>query len=109
MIYHIASIDEWSNCENEDAYTPSRFGKEGFIHCSNKKQIHKTANILFKTYTSLLLLFIDDKKEALFIKYENLEGGKELFPHIYRKLPKISIVKVQKMCREKTGYFNPEL
>lgn len=93
MIYHIATESEWEKHQDNNLYFPEKFDQEGFIHCSKANQIEKVANTFYASYSKIWLLFIDDSKENDFIKYENLEGGSELFPHLYRKLPKESIVK----------------
>jgi uncharacterized protein (DUF952 family) len=93
MIYHIATEVDWQNCIKGDLYAPGRFNTDGFIHCSTKNQIERIANSIFRAYSKVRLIFVDDEKEKEFIVYENLEGGKEVFPHIYRKLPQDSIVK----------------
>jgi uncharacterized protein (DUF952 family) len=37
--------------------------------------------------------------------YENGEGGKELFPHIYRELPKSSIIKAVLVAKSEDDKF----
>lgn len=103
MIYHIATESEWEKHKDNALYFPDKFEQEGFIHCSKANQIKKVANTFYASYTKLWLLFIDDSKEKEFIKYENLEGGTELFPHLYRKLPKDSIVKTILLEKEYKG------
>ena len=106
MIYHIATESEWELHKENSVYFPSKFEQVGFIHCSKANQIEKVANTFYASYTKLCLLFIDDNKEKEFIKYENLEGGTELFPHIYRKLPKDSIIKtIQLEKKHKNASF----
>ena len=107
MIYHIASINEWEQREGYDDYAPSRFAQDGFIHCSTDKQVQRIANSLFKDHDEVWLLFIDEAAESSFIKHENLEGGTELFPHIYRELSKSSIVKKMKWKRSSQGFVFP--
>lgn len=105
MIYHIATIADWENCKNDDVYIPSRFAVDGFIHCSTETQIDRIANTIFSSYSIVWLLTINDTQEKAFITYENLEGGKERFPHIYRKLPKSSIERVLLLEKEENGNF----
>jgi uncharacterized protein (DUF952 family) len=105
MIYHITTEPEWELQAGNNYYEPKRFEEEGFIHCSTKTQVQHTANRIFNSYKTILLLCIDDEKEKSFIKYENLEGGKELYPHIYRKLPKENILKVLKILKAADDSF----
>jgi uncharacterized protein (DUF952 family) len=105
MIYHICKEAEWQNCITLDIYYPSRYEIDKFIHCSTSKQIEKIANTHYKNESIIYLLIIDDTLEKTHIKYENLDGGKELFPHIYRKLPKSSISSVQKISKTANQQF----
>jgi uncharacterized protein (DUF952 family) len=93
MIYHIANEADWENCLKLDTYAPKRFAVEKFIHCSTYEQVERVCNARFANQAKVWLLTIDRAKENKHTIYENLEGGKELFPHIYRELPKTSIVK----------------
>ena len=99
MIYHICTESEWNHCVSLDIYFPSRYDKDAFIHCSTVKQIEKIANTHYQNESTIYLLNIDDTLEQLYIKYENLDGGNELFPHIYRKIPKTSISSIQKISK----------
>ena len=105
MIYHIATESEWEANLEDETYTPERYATDEFIHCSTGDQVIQTANRLYTDMYTIMLLYIDDSNEK-FIKYENLEGGTELFPHIYRPLPKESIAKVVKLNRNNNGTFD---
>jgi uncharacterized protein (DUF952 family) len=103
MIFHITTDAEWDQHLGKDHYFPNRFNKDGFIHCSTGRQVKRIADALFRDYQEIILLHIDDSAEKKFLKFENLEGGTELFPHIYRKLPKQSIVTTSRV-RKTAGY-----
>lgn len=70
------------------------FAAEGFIHCSTRKQVITVANARFRGQQGLVLLLIDTDKVKPEIVYENLEGGAQLFPHIYGKLNTDAVVEV---------------
>jgi len=108
MIYHFTTESEWASYKNKEAYAPKKFAQEGFIHCSTKSQLQKTADKHFKNHSEILLLSIDDESEKDFIKYENLGGGKELFPHIYRRLPKRSILKITVLKKINGAFVFPQ-
>lgn len=109
MIYHLTSESEWEEQLHAEFYVPYRYKIDGFIHCSSKDQIQRTANTIFKNCKSIWLLHIEEQKEIDYIKYENLEGGVELFPHIYRALPKTSIKKTEKILKTDLDHFKIEL
>ncbi len=86
-------------------YYPQQFEKEGFIHNSTNLQVDKIANRIFKNHQQVILLYINENAESKFIKYENLSGGAELYPHIYRHLPKSSICKKIDLNKNENGIF----
>jgi len=54
----------------------------------------------------MLILTIDPKRVDVPIKYENLEGGSELFPHIYGSLEPSAIVDVRSLLPGDDGAFS---
>jgi len=54
----------------------------------------------------LLLLTIDTDKVGPEIRYENLEGGSQLFPHIYGPLPVRAVMNVTPMVPSPDGTFD---
>ena len=67
-------------------YETDSLHARGFIHCSKPEQVISVANFKFRCQTDLVLLYIDTDKVTSEIRYENCEGGNELFPHIYGPL-----------------------
>lgn len=86
-------------------YQPERFPVEGFIHCSTRDQVIQVANARFRGQSGLVLLFIDTDKVAAEIIYENLEGGQQLFPHIYGELNTDAVARVAEFAPDDAGYF----
>lgn len=96
IILHITKYEQWIKEKETGAYRGNTLDSQGFIHCSTKEQILRVANSLFKNQKGLVLIVIDSNKITSEIKYENLEGGSELFPHIYRLLNIDAVIKVLK-------------
>ncbi len=93
-IYHIVSSDDWNANQVFAEYKPRQFATEGFIHCSYLHQLSSVADRFFYGQKNLLLLVIDCSKIDSKIIDENLEGGLELYPHLYGGLPKNAVVEV---------------
>ena len=70
------------------------FSVEGFIHCSTPAQVLQVANTRFRGRLDLLLLSIETDRVEAEIRYENLEGAEQLFPHIYGALAPDAVVRV---------------
>ena len=86
-IYHITSVNEWNKAKMSNEYKSQHFTEEGFIHCSYAHQLITVANRFFRGQTNLVLLVIDRNKITSQIIDENLEGGTDLYPHLYGLLP----------------------
>lgn len=86
-LYHITSDSEWRQALTTGEYRPAAFAREQFIHCSYAAQVSGVANRLFRNVAALLLLEIDRASLSCPVVDENLEGGTQLFPHVYGPLP----------------------
>jgi len=82
-IYHITSASAWKAAQQNGNYQSDSFPTEGFIHCSTAEQVIPVANRIYIGQKGLVLLAIDTAKVIPSIRWENLEGGTELYPHIY--------------------------
>ena len=105
-IYHITSADEATAAARSGTYAPKAFHADGFIHCSYPRQVRDVANRRFSGRTDLVLLAIDPTKLACEVVDENLEGGTDLFPHIYGRLPMSAVVEVHPFPCRADGRFD---
>lgn len=94
MILHITTPDAWADAIARGAYTADSLETDGFIHCSEEQQVPWVLQRHFSGRTGLLLLHIDPSRLDAEVKYENLEGGTELFPHVYGPIPVSAVVEV---------------
>lgn len=103
LIYHIAEAAVWSAAR--DAYRPASLETEGFIHCSDPEQVLVVANARFRGREDLLLLAIEKGRLRAVVKYENTEGGDELFPHVYGPLNLDAVVASEPLGKDEVGTF----
>ena len=104
IIFHITTRDAWAKRATVDnredgvaaagAYRTETFDIEGFIHCSMREQVIQVANARFRGQTGLVLLSINTDRVSAEIRYENLEGGQQVFPHIYGEINSDAVVQV---------------
>ncbi len=104
-IFHISEPQRWQEAQSSGRYQPEQFAVEGFIHCSTPEQVVQVANARFRGRTDLLLLTIDTDKVGPEIRYENLEGGSQLFPHIYGELNLDAVTEISNFIPGSDGYF----
>jgi len=105
LIFHITSREAWDQAKVKGVYHPEMFSKEGFIHCSTREQVIQVANNRFRSQIGLVLLAIDSDRVNADIRYENLEGGEQLFPHIYGGLSVSAVVRVSEFSPQADGSF----
>ena len=105
IIHHITTRADWAVARAANAYTADSLVSEGFIHCSTRGQVIATANRIFKYRHDLVLLCIDSDRVKPEIRYENLEGGSNLFPHIYGALAIDAVVAVHDFPPRADGRF----
>jgi uncharacterized protein (DUF952 family) len=98
MIFHIAIQSDWDKHATLDYYLPAGFDQEGFIHLSTQEQVSGVLQRYYQGREDLLLLSIDETKLTATLKYEPSTGN-ELYPHLYGKLNKSAIVKVEALSK----------
>lgn len=103
IVFHITTREAFR--QEAVSYSPERFQTEGYIHCSTPDQVVKVADARFRGQTGLVLLCIETDKVEAEIRYENLEGGQELFPHIYGELNTDAVVQIADFAPGADGYF----
>ena len=104
-LYHITSKEEAGAAKQAGFYEPRAFAREGFIHCSYAHQVSSVANRIFKGRDDLVLFEIDQGLLDCRIVDENLEGGSELYPHIYDRLPMSAVVGILEFPCDEDGRF----
>lgn len=106
-ILHISSRADWLSAQPSGNYEADSLSSQGFIHCSRADQVLGVVNSnnRFEGQNELLLLCIDPDQVVAEIRYENLEGGDNLFPHIYGPLNLDSVTDVLEFVRDNNGVF----
>lgn len=90
-IFHIALTRDWEAAQRAGEYRVSTRGASleevGFIHGSRRDQVERIGSFLYATVCEpVIVLQIDSHRVSVPVRLENLEGGCELFPHIYGPL-----------------------
>ena len=105
MLFHITSASELARAREAGEYRPAGFAVEGFIHCSHPHQVTAVANRLFRGRGDLVLLEIAPRGLTCPIVEENLEGGTEVYPHVYGPLPLSAVARVHELVCGAGGTF----
>lgn len=86
MIYRIAEITDWLRAQRDGVFVSADLAAEGYIHCSAREQVTRTAQKYYTGRTDLVLLEIDDAVLGAALVREDLTGS-GLFPHVYGSIP----------------------
>ena len=105
LIYHIATRKLAGDAKLAGYYEPPTFHEEGFVHCSYARQVEFVANARFAGQPDLVLLEIEVDQLQDPVVDENLEGGDELFPHVYGAIPISAISEIYDFPSNAQGYF----
>lgn len=109
-LLHIALPDDWAAARAAGEYRISTRGKtlddEGFIHCSYPRQVEGVANRFYANTAELVLLHLDPDLIDAEVRVEpGVEGGDELFPHVYGPIPTTAVVAATWWDRDEDGLW----
>lgn len=82
-IYHITTQNQWDAAKASGYYTSPSLKDEGFIHCSEERQIPDVLRRYFSDKTQLVKLTIDTDKLTSQLIYDWSNAIEDTFPHIY--------------------------
>lgn len=82
-IFHITERSTWQKAKHGNLYKGDTLSVDGFIHCCLFEQIEGVLLNWFNGKCDLVILEIDPEILISLIKYENLDGGPRVFPHVY--------------------------
>lgn len=106
IILHITRRTTWEAATAVGRYEADTLVRQGFVHCSKPEQVVDVANLLFRGQRGLVLLAIDTDRVKAPIRFENLEGGRKLFPHIYGPLNLDAVAKILPFEPREDGLFD---
>jgi uncharacterized protein (DUF952 family) len=104
-IYHLTTPALWEEARVAGSYEADSLASEGFIHCSEEQQVAAVANARFRGRTDLVVLHVDEQELDAPVKRENLDGGTELFPHIYGPLRAGAVTHLTPLVPGEEGQF----
>ena len=105
IILHITKRHQWEQAKAVGQYEAPSLHSHGFIHCSKPDHLIPVANFLFRGQSNLVLLCINTELVEPEVRYENLEGGDKLFPHVYGPLNLDAVTEVLDFEPRSDGTF----
>lgn len=83
IIYHLTTRQEWLQAKLKGQYEAPSLSEEGFIHCSEERQIAGVRDRYFRGLTDLLKLSIETERLTSPLYYDWSPSLEDTFPHIY--------------------------
>jgi uncharacterized protein (DUF952 family) len=83
IIYHITTKPEWKAAQAQGHYESASLKEEGYIHCSEERQLPEVLERYFKEKKELIKLVIDTEKLSSPLIYDWSPSIEDTFPHIY--------------------------
>jgi uncharacterized protein (DUF952 family) len=100
-IYHMVPASRW-DASAAEPYRADSLTAEGFIHCSNRDQVARVANLFYANHERLLVLHIEVERLSSPLRDEDIGAG-EFFPHIYGPINRNAIITVEPLQRDSSG------
>ncbi|MCA1622644.1 MAG: DUF952 domain-containing protein [Acidobacteria bacterium] len=98
-IYHIVLPEAWVKFKDEKFYEAESLRAEGFVHCSFAEQIETVLQRYYKDAKRVLILQIEPKLLTAKL-VEEASTKAEIYPHIYGKINREAIVKIEERVME---------
>jgi glutathione S-transferase len=110
FIYHIAETANWEQAQRDGQYTMSTRGRtlaeEGFIHASTAAQVPLVAAAYYRDAPDLVLLVIDTERVGPELRYEQVPGQSDPYPHIYGPLNLDAVAQTRPFSPGSDGRFS---
>ncbi|MBQ3531188.1 MAG: DUF952 domain-containing protein [Oscillospiraceae bacterium] len=101
----------WEERKNKDLWGKRNIEAEGFIHCSQPEYFWRVAPNFEDSSEELVILCIDENKLSSKVLYEDGDGCKRSYPHVYGMINSSAVTAVLPFLRDENGKWlkNPEL
>ncbi len=84
-IFHITERGVFAAALESGSFEAETLKSEGFIHCSTRDQVVRTAARFFAGRAGLVILCVEAARLGDALRYESADGGS--FPHCYAPIP----------------------
>jgi uncharacterized protein (DUF952 family) len=83
VIIHLILRADWERIRGEPKLFSESVAQNGFVHCCLPEQVRGVLKQWFSSHKDVVAVEIDSNLLTSSLVFENLEGGSDLFPHIY--------------------------
>ncbi len=110
-ILHVMKKSTWEERKNKDLWGKRNIEAEGFIHRSQPEYFWRVAPNFEDSAEELVILCIDENKLSSKVLYEDGDGCKRSYPHVYGTINSSAVTAGLPFLRDENGKWlkNPEL
>lgn len=95
VIYHITTAEEWNQAKSTGSYEAASLKEEGFIHCSEDRQVAGVLERYFAGKNNLVKLSVDTARLDGKLIYEWSPSIADTFPHVYGPINVDAVIAVE--------------
>jgi len=100
IIFHLTSGQEWQEAQLKGRYEAASLSDEGFIHCSEERQVAGVLDRYFKGRTGIVKLHIETERLTSPLYYDWSPSVEDTFPHIYGPINLDAVVAVEEIIKK---------
>ncbi|MES1160363.1 MAG: DUF952 domain-containing protein [Bacteroidota bacterium] len=100
IIYHLTTPKEWQQAKSKGQYEAPSLAEEGFIHCSEERQIAGVLERYFQGQTKLMKLHIETDRLTSPLYYDWSPSLEDTFPHIYGPINLDAVIGEEEIIRK---------
>jgi uncharacterized protein (DUF952 family) len=97
IIYHLTTKPEWEQAKARGHYESVSLADEGYIHCSEERQIPGVVERYFQGKKQLLKLVIETTCLTSPLYYDWSPSIEDTFPHVYGPINLDAVIAVEEM------------
>jgi uncharacterized protein (DUF952 family) len=97
IIYHVTPRQEWEQAQAKGRYESASLADEGFIHCSEERQVPGILERYFSGKNGLVKLSIETSRLVSPLYYDWSPSVEDTFPHIYGPVNLDAVVAVEEI------------
>ena len=99
IIYHVTGRQEWEEARRKGFYAAPSLYSEGFIHCSEERQVQGVLERFFAGREALVKLVIETERLRVPLQYDLAPSVNEVFPHLYGPLNLDAVLRADEVER----------
>jgi uncharacterized protein (DUF952 family) len=97
IIYHLTTKPEWEQAQARGRYESNSLADEGYIHCSEERQIPGVLERYFQGKSQLLKLVIETSRLTSPLYYDWSPSIEDTFPHVYGPINLDAVISVEEI------------